>query len=37
MRELRENKDRISVQQVVENVKEEMNQDAEVFTREHKL
>lgn len=37
LRELRENKDRISVQQVVENVKEEMNQDAEVFTREHKL
>ncbi|MBQ2937698.1 MAG: hypothetical protein IJE05_02290 [Clostridia bacterium] len=37
LRELKENKDRLSVQQIVENVKEEMNQDAEVFSREHKL
>ena len=37
LRKLKENKDRLSVEQIVENVKEEMNQDAEMFAREHKL
>lgn len=37
IRELKENSDKLSVEQIVENVKEEMNQDAEILTREHKL
>ena len=37
LRELKENKDKISTEQVVENVKEEMNQDAENLERTHKL
>lgn len=36
-RELEENKDKISIEQIIENVKEEMNQDAEILDREHKL
>lgn len=37
IRELKENSDKLSIEQIVENVKEEMNQDAEILTREHKL
>lgn len=37
LRELRDNSDKIDIKQVVENIKEEMNQDAEIFAREHKL
>lgn len=37
IRELKENKDKISIEQIVKNVKDEMNEDAEIFTREHKL
>lgn len=37
IKELKENKDKITFEQIVENVKEEMNADAEFFTREHKL
>ena len=37
LRELKENKDKISVEQIIENVKQEMNQDAEIYDREHKL
>lgn len=37
LRELKENKDKLSTEQVVENVKEEMNQDAENLERTHKL
>lgn len=37
LREMYENKDRLSNEQIVENVKREMNQDAETFAREHKL
>lgn len=36
LRELKENKGKISKEQVVENVKEEMNSDAENLEREHK-
>ena len=37
LRELKENEENISLEQIIENVKEEMNEDAEVFTREHKI
>ena len=37
LRELKENKDKISVEKIIENVKQEMNQDAEIYDREHKL
>ena len=37
LRELEENKDKISAEQIIENVKQEMNQDAEIYDREHKL
>ena len=37
LRELKENKDKVSVEQIIENVKQEMNQDAEIYDREHKL
>ncbi len=37
LRELKENKDKFSTDQIIESVKQEMNQDAEIFDREHKL
>lgn len=37
LRELKENNDKLSVEQIVESVKEEMNQDAEILTKERKL
>ena len=37
LRELKENEENISLEQIIENVKKEMNEDAEVFTREHKI
>ena len=37
LRELKENEENISLEQIIENVKEEMNEDAEIFTREHKI
>ncbi len=37
LREIYKNQERLSNQQIVENVKKEMNQDAELFIREHKL
>lgn len=37
IRVLKENSNKIPIEQVVENVKEEMNQDAEIFVREHKI
>lgn len=37
LRELKENSDKLSVDKIVENVKEEMNQDAEILTKERKL
>lgn len=37
LRELKENKDKLSTEQIIENVKQEMNQDAEIYDREHKL
>lgn len=37
LRELKENKDDISSEQIIENVKQEMNQDAENLGREHKM
>lgn len=37
LRELKENKDKISAEQIIENVKQEMNEDAENLEREHKL
>ena len=33
----KENEENISLEQIIENVKEEMNEDAEIFTREHKI
>lgn len=36
LRELSENKDRLSKEQIIENVKKEMNSDAEFLEREHK-
>lgn len=37
LRELKENKDKISMEQIIQNVQEEMNSDAEMLDREHKL
>lgn len=37
LRELKEHKDTLSTEQIIENVKQEMNQDAEFYDREHKL
>lgn len=37
LRELKEYEDKLSIEQIVENVKDEMSQDAEVFSKEHKL
>lgn len=37
LRELKENSNKLTFGQIVENVKEEMNQDAEILTREHRL
>ena len=37
LRELKENKDTLSTEQIIENVKQEMNQDAEIYDREHKM
>ncbi len=37
LRELKENRDKISVEQIVENIKQEMDADAQIYTREHKL
>lgn len=37
LRELKENQDKLSTEQIIENVKQEMNQDAEIFDIEHKL
>lgn len=36
LRELRENKDKLTQEQIIENVKEEMNRDADAFIRERK-
>lgn len=37
LREMEQNKDKISTEQIIENVKKEMNQDAEFYDREHKM
>lgn len=37
IRELRENKDKLSKEQIIENVKEELDGDADAFVREHKF
>lgn len=37
LRELKENENELSTDQIIENIKQEMNQDAENFDREHKL
>ena len=37
LRELKKNKDTLSNEQIIENVKQEMNQDAEIYDREHKM
>lgn len=37
LRELKENKNELSAEQIIENVKQEMNQDAENLEREHKM
>lgn len=37
LRELKENESKLSTDQIIENVKQEMNQDAENLDREHKL
>lgn len=37
LRELQENRDTMSLEQIIENVKNEMNQDAQNFEREHKM
>ena len=36
LRELEKSKDKLTVEQIIENVKTEMNSDAENFEREHK-
>ena len=36
LRELEKSKDKLTVEQIIENVKIEMNSDAENFEREHK-
>lgn len=35
LRELAEGRERLSLEQIIENVKEEMNEDAEILTKEH--
>lgn len=37
LKEFKENKDKISIEQIVQDVKEEMNLDAENFLREHNI
>ncbi len=37
LRELKQNKDKLSSEKIIENVKQEMNEDAENLEREHKL
>lgn len=37
LREISEKKKEISIEKIIENVKDEMNQDADFFAREHKL
>lgn len=37
LRELKENKEILTTEQIIENVKQEMNQDAEFYDREHKM
>lgn len=37
LREIEENKDKLPIEQIVENVQKEMNEDAEILDREHKL
>ena len=37
LRKLKENKEILTTEQIIENVKQEMNQDAEIYDREHKL
>lgn len=37
IRELKENEGKLSTEQIIENIKQEMNQDAENLEREHKL
>lgn len=37
LRELKEHKDTLSTEQIIKNVKKEMNQDAEFYDREHKM
>ena len=37
LKELRENKNKLSIEQLVENVIQEMDEDAQIYTREHKL
>lgn len=36
LRELDQNKDKLSVEQIIENVQKEMNEDSEAFIREHR-
>lgn len=36
-RELEKNRDKMTIKEIVKNVEEEMNQDAEIYDREHKL
>ena len=37
LRDLDKYKDKISTEQIIENVKNEMDADAQIYTREHKL
>lgn len=37
LRELKENKDKISIEQIKENVKQEMDDDAGIYTKEHNI
>lgn len=37
LRELKENSEKMTIEQIIQNVKEEMNQDAEIFLKEHTL
>lgn len=37
LREIRERKNEMTIEQIIENIKEEMDQDAQAFIREHKL
>ena len=36
LRELKENTNKLSKEQIIENVEKEMNADAQIYTREHK-